>query len=259
MIYQKFFIFICLFCGNLLHSFEEKTGLQFYKETDHFRAYCMERDVSSAETMLRDLEQYWTTWNQNLFSVPFSSKLKLNIFPDIQAYHLKILGDSSAPDWSVCNWDKENTISLVSPKNPGPMHTEESIMKCGRLCLGWFLTNQKYGDRLPFWLAIGISYYEVKIYSKELVYRTLLNQDNAIKVPPLSQLEARRDFPDRPDLIASYVLTEFLIDHCGWNKALAVFDDYSSFENILGFSKEEFRKRCAKSLQEERVSFAGTK
>ena len=125
------------------------------------------------------------------------------------------------------------------------MHSKDSIMKCGRLCLGWFFTHQKYKDFYPYWLAIGLSYNEVKIYSKELIYHHLLNKNNEIILSSLSQLEEIKEL-DRSDLIACYVLTEFLVENWGLDKALAVLDDYDSFENIIGISKEEFRIKCAK-------------
>lgn len=246
--FKMFFTFLCLLSGNFLFPFDDTSDLSFYKETDHFQTYCLEQDNTAADLMLQNLEQYWIQWNQDIFSVPFSNKIKLSIFPDIQSYHLKILGNSSAPDWVVCTQGRD-FISLVSPKNPGSIHSEESIMKCGRLCLGWIFTYQKYGDQ-PRWLVIGLPYYEVKMYSKDLVDQYLLNKNNELEIPLLSQLETLDGHSlDRSGKIACYLLTEFLIDQWGLDKALALLNDYSSFETILGVSKEEFRIKCIQHCQ----------
>lgn len=241
--FKKFLIFCCFF-GNVLFSIEKTLDLSFYKESEHFKIYCLKQDFSAAESVLKDLEQYWIKWDQNLFSINFSEKIKLNIFPDIQSYNLKIFNRNTYPDWSVCQY-KDNSISIVSPQNPGPMHSEESIMKSGRLCLGWYFTHQKFNDFYPLWLALGLSYNEVKIYSKKLIYQHLLNKNNEIEIPLLSQLEEEKEL-DRSGLIACYILTEFLVDQWGFDKALALLNDYSSFEKILGISKKEFRVQCAR-------------
>jgi hypothetical protein len=240
--FKKILALSCLFCGSCLFSSEDTFGLPFYKETEHFQAYCVEQDYAAAETLLQDLEQFWGKWSEDLFPVSCLNKVKLNIYPDIQSYHSTIFGNSSHPDWLVCT-RQGNSLSIVSPQNPGPIHSEESVMKCGRLCLGWFLTSQKY-DTLPFWLSAGLSYCEVKIYTKEQVYQYLLNKRNEIDIAPPFLLEEPRQVAKRADLVASYVLTEFLIDRWGLEKAFAVLNDYSSFETILGVSKEEFRREC---------------
>ena len=103
-------------------------------------------------------------------------------------------------------------------------------------------------------LALGLSYNEVKIYSKELIYQHLLNANNEIEIPSLSQLE-EKELDGRSGRIACYILTEFLVENWGLDKALAILNDYSSFEKILGISKEEFRIKCAKHHQPEVARF----
>lgn len=251
--FRKFLLFSCLLWGNFLLADQAKLELSFYKETEHFQAYCLEQDFTATEELLQDLEQYWIKWTQDLFNSPFHEKIKLNIFPDTQSYHCQIIGDSAAPDWKVCMFNYENnSISIVSPSNPGTVHSKDSIIKCGRLCLGWFFVYQKY-DLFPFWLAAGLSYYEAQIYSQELVYKYILNDNNEIDIPSLAKLEARGQPLERKDLIACYVFAKFLIDNWGMDKAFAVLDDYSSFETILGVSKEEFRIKCAQYLQLAKV------
>jgi hypothetical protein len=247
--FKKTLLISFLFVANFLSSHEEPLNLTFYRETEHFQACCLGQDCAATDSVMQDLEQYWVKWNHEVFAVILPKKIKLDIFPDIRSYNLKIFGSGSYPGWRVCTANEsEGTISLVSPKNPGPVHSEESIMKAGRLCLGWIFTHQKYG-MVPFWLCRGLAYSQVKIYSKETINQYLLNKNGEIQIPSLANLEEENKAADRPALIASYILTEFLVDNWGLDKTLALLNDYSSFERILGISKDEFRARCARHYQ----------
>jgi hypothetical protein len=243
----KKILVLCLW-GSCLFSSEE---LPFYKETEHFQAYCLDQDCAAADMLLQDLEQFWIKWSEGLFAVSCSQKLKFKIYPDVASYHFKIFGNSSPPEWPVCTFNhRENSFSIISPKNPGFLQSAEAILQSGRVCVGRFLLFQKYGT-LPFWLSVGLSYYEVKMHTQEQVYEYLLNKRNEIYIPPLSLLEEPRVFSKRSELLACYVLAEFLIDNWGWEKAFNVLNDYSSFEMTLGVSKEEFCAWCFEYVQKK--------
>jgi len=248
---KKLLVISLMFFGSFLYT-EETIDLPLYKETEHFEAFCLEKDSVATESVLLDLESCFRKYSLDFnYSFSLDHKIKLNIYPDIQSFHKKISeGKFSMASSAIAKYDvKDNSILLVSPKNPGVIHSEESAMKCGRWCLNEFFLTKKYGF-FPEWLCLGLSLYEVKIYSRDLLYQHLLNKNHEIELPPFSQLEeSHREPQERSFFVARYALAEFLVTKWGMDKALTILDDYSSFEAILGISKERFLKECIQYYQ----------
>ena len=249
---KRILVFACLFWNVFLFS---NTDLPLYKETEHFQVYSLEEDHVNANLLVQDLEQYWEKWNKDLFQVSFSGKVKLEIFPDAQSFYkqadsvseISMHRDPNRPAWMLCMYnEEENSIYLVSPQS---QPYENSIIKTGKLCLGWFFMYQKY-NYSPFWLNIGIPYCETKIYSKDMVDQYLLNENKELTLPLLTQHEDPDYISKRPDLLACNIFAEFLIDQWGMDTALTLLEDYSSFEEILGISKEEFHAQCLQYLKQ---------
>jgi len=236
--------------GGTLYSVES-INLPLYQETEHFQAYCLEKDRDATREVMLDLESFAKKYEQDWnFSFPVE-KIKLYIYPDIQTFHQTRSYDKQCrADYKIGGYDeKNNAISLVTPKNCGPLHTEISAMKSARWCLGLFVMNKKYGF-YPDWLCYGLPLYEVDMYTKDQVFKYLLNGKNEIVIPPISQLEGEDvSQQGRAWVVSRYVLAKFLVDNWGMDKARAVMDDYASFETILGISKEEFREECIQYWQ----------
>jgi hypothetical protein len=248
---KKFLVIFLAFFGNFLYS-EDTKNLPFYKETEHFQAYCLERDIDATEEVLLDLESFSKKYTQDFnFSFP-DEKIKLCIYPDIQTYHQTswYYDKESRADYKIANYNpKDNTFSLVTHHNCGPLHTKESAIKCGRWILGLYVMVKKYGFD-PDWLSYGLALFEVDMYTKDQIYQYLLNKDNQIKIPSISQLEGEDVTQQgRAWGVSRYVLAKFLVDNWGMDKARAVMDDYASFESILGISKEEFCQKCIEYYQ----------
>jgi len=179
-----------------------------------------------------------------------SEKIKLMIYPDIKSHHNAVDEQwHHNSDWCIANfWEEDNSLKMVSFNNPGPMHTKASAINSSKTVLTWGLmysNNKLY----PSWLTLGLGLYEGEAYSRDLIYKYLVN-DDVFEILPLSQLEPElKENPDRSVLVSYYVLVKYLANHWKWDKVLALLENYSDFESILGISKEDFRKECIQFYQ----------
>jgi hypothetical protein len=253
---KKFLLIALLFLTGVLYS-EEANGLPFYTETEHFQAYCLQKDVVATENILQDLEQFYKKCSQDFCYLPQSSeKIRLNLYPDIQAFH-STLKEKTLSQWKVCKFSsKDNCISLVTPKNPGTIHTEKTMMKCARHTLGLFFIHQKCKQSSP-WMRLGLACYESKVYSIEELKQHLLSSAGEVLMPSFFQIDEQMkngEFTSRSYPVAAYAYVEFLVKNWGWNKTLALLENYSSFETILQISQEDFQKKCIQYYQENLFS-----
>lgn len=249
---KKFLIVALTFLGNFLYC--EEPNLPFYKETEHFRAFCVTEDRIAAESILQNLEQHFIKCSQDFHYLPKSSKkIRLNIYPDIQTFH-SILKEKTLPHWKVCRYSSEdNTISLVNPENPGTANSKETVMKSARYGVGCFFMQEKCSF-FPRWLALGFACYEANAYTKDQLRQYLLNDESKIIMPTFAQIDgqvSKKDFDSRAYPMAAYVYVEFLVTNWGWDKALAILENYADFENILQMSKGLFQEKCSQHCHDE--------
>ncbi len=251
---KKFLLISLVFFGGILYS-EETSQLTFYKETEHFQAYCLKRDVAVTETVLHDLEEYYRECSRDFHYLPSSSeKIRFYLYPDIDTFH-SLVYHHSLPQWEVTNCSaKTNNFYLVNPKNHGTIHTEETVMKCAKACLGDFIIDKKYGSASELWLREGLNLYKAKLYSKETRRQYLLNSNGQIEMPSLNKL-LKNDHTDRRFYAACCMYAEFLVNEWGWDKALALLENYSAFESILQISQKKFQEMgvqyCQKILSSD--------
>lgn len=250
---KKLLIVFLSFCGVGFCS-EETINFPFYKETEHFQAYCLKDDAVATEEVLQDLESFYNKICLDFNYMPTSfKKIRFDLYPDIQTFHAT-LHEQNLTQWKIANvLFKDRRISLVNPKNPGTVHTEETAMKCGRYALGYFLTLEKYPASSLQWTSLGLATYMSKVYSIEVIRQNIADSNGRIILPSFSQIDeqlANREFTARSYPIAACLYAEFLVTNWGWDKTLAILEDYSAFESILQVSQEEFQKMCVQSWQE---------
>lgn len=161
-----------------------------------------------------------------------TKKITFEIYPNLESFHHAI-NWPTAPDWLI-GQTSIDTIQRVSPHNPGPYHTYESVMT--------FITSMyNHHDSIPRWLHQGVALYKAEFFSKNVSEKFALH----ISSPTLQQLEAiAKDdttaFDELDGFRVSYSLVQFIDHGWGWESILDVLEDYSQFEEILNINKELF-------------------
>lgn len=244
---SKFFSFLLalvLWQGAWTYA-SERTNFPLYLENEHFQIFCEEKDQAAANQMLQILESHFGKLSKD-FEHLYTDKIHIHIFPTIEQFH-EAIHWPSAPAWIVANSGdglEPHTFFIVSPVNPGTYHSFESILKISVVNLTKLFIADKYKKHSPYWLRIGIAFHEAGMVQKNLTKRLIEVKNSKGLIPTLHQLETvpLEEFNQIGGYSYAYALAEFIIQTWGWEKVLALLDDYSSFESVLEVSKQDFRE-----------------
>ena len=130
---------------------------QLTAESDNFIINHYEDDTPIINQILNLLEDNYTRITSLLQAKP-STKSTLNVYPNLNALH-KAIGRKDAPDWLAGNYDMNSgTIHIVSPSNPGPEHTFDSVMA---IAVHEFvhLVAAQINNKAPDYIAEGLATY----------------------------------------------------------------------------------------------------
>jgi RNA polymerase sigma-70 factor (ECF subfamily) len=235
--------------GYLIAQQEE---LRLYKETEQFKLFCTPVDDTVANEMLQTEEMFFNKLTKE-FDHIYSKQVLIYIYPDLKTFH-EAINWPDAPDWVIGNTTKDERMT-VSPRNPGPAHTYDSVMRSNINGLVMLYINDKYKnhDAIPRWLCQGVSLYKAHFYSSENIAHKLTQ--NTLALPTLEQLESvdknnTLAFDKLNGFKASFSMVQFIDQKWGWRSILALLEDYSKFEEIVGLTKDEFRDQWISFLKE---------
>jgi len=169
-----------------------------------------------------------------------TKKIIIEIYPDLSAFH-KAVGEPDAPSWFMGTY-KGNILRIVSPLNPGPEHTYESILKSTvHLFAMWLIFD--INSSAPKWLRQGIGGYEAKQMTHDYIrssIATLLLQD---KIPAFAELNNDSwDFETMGGFQFSYKIVEFLIAAYGIDKLNLLIRNPDDFEGVYHCSEAELHE-----------------
>lgn len=100
--------------------------IELRKETEHFEFYCVESDVECLEDLAGTLEENYTKITTDL-KTDLDFKVKVHVYKDIDTFH-KATGLNDSPAWGV-GIALGNGIQIVSPLNPGPKHSYQTMIQ----------------------------------------------------------------------------------------------------------------------------------
>lgn len=161
---------------------------------------------AAADTILKVLTANYDRVADSL-NVQLTEKVVVNVYPDLSSYHTSI-GWADAPDW-VVGTAGDNKIDLVSPYNPGPVHTFESIMDViTHELVHCFVHKLSNGANISTWINEGSAAYlsyQVNNVNNVCYY---INQNSGI-IPTLNELNNGSTFGNIGGYSFSYTIGEF--------------------------------------------------
>lgn len=157
-----------------------------------------------------------------------SKKIVIEIYPDLPTFH-QAVGEENAPNWFMGTFE-DNVLKIVSPLNPGPEHTYQSILTSTvHLFTMWLITD--INPLAPKWQRQGIGGYESKGMSEEFIKSSTLDHIHNLVIPSFQELNNDTwDFETMKGFQFSYLIVEFIIVKYGLdalNKAIRNPDDFN--------------------------------
>lgn len=249
----------------------ETNAMALHHSSQHFDFYSTENDSKTLNNISKKLEKNYDRITEHL-QTQFSKKIRVLIYPNIESFH-KAIHKPNAPGW-VVGTAAINELKMVSPLNPGKVHTYQSLMqvivhelvhtavlnmRTHRGLVGlpeWFnggfshLEVSQIGDdmrrglvRLPKWLSEGYAFYEAEQMTDDMREAAKLHsQKNA----PPSWVELDKantaEFGKIHGYTYSVLIIEFLVTTYGFEKLIELIKEPEDIEAIYGRTKENLEK-----------------
>lgn len=213
------------------------SNLHFSSSSEHFEIACAEQDIEESIALLQLSEPLYAQLSQE-YHYQFPDKIHVRLFPDITSLHQAIHRED-APDWWIINFG--SPIQMVSPRNPGPYHSAKNLRKAFlKTLVEAFIYNKFSNHNAPWWLVTGVSAKRV-----DWPYHPLPSF-----YPKIQELEAATyGIPGMGWCAMS--LTSYIETQYGKESLHKLLEDYSSFEAVLGLSKEELSVEWHAFLKKE--------
>lgn len=253
MINFKEFIFIIFYfiCINYQINTNSKNNeiIRYQQSSEHFEFYSIKKDIESLKDLEINLEKNYFKITNDL-GTSFSIKIKVYIYPDIKTFHEKI-NIRNGPGWLV-GIGLYNELHMVSPLNPGSIHSYESLIKVVVHEFTHVATINLIGNNrsIPKWLYEGIGYYEAEQITDTLrkKIKDLVLKD---EIPTFNELETMSyiKFGDTGGYNFSAIIVEFLIENYGLDKVISLIKQPENYKSIFGLSKEELEKKWIKYVK----------
>ncbi|GGG60764.1 RNA polymerase sigma factor [Paenibacillus radicis (ex Gao et al. 2016)] len=178
-----------------------------------------------------------------------SCKTIIEIYPDLPTFH-QAVGEADAPNWFMGTYEG-NRLKIVSPLNPGPEHTYESIIKSTlHLYTMWLIED--INATAPKWVRQGIGGYEAKQMTEEFIANTTADAVRRGEIPEFLEFNNDTwDFETMKGFQYSYLIVEFITESYGLDTLNQVIRNPHEFNGIF--------KRSESELREQWISYMKTK
>lgn len=248
---------LSLLALSFFHISVLSAALSAYKDENFFRMYYEPSDARVAKELakvaVKSIEKMSQDFQHTLSGDIGHGKIQIMVYPNLQALH-DAIKMPNAPNWLVGHYQPSSrTISMVSPNNPGPVHTYKNLFHTIRHQLANAFIFEKFANAsIPRWLRTGCAMLEAEqIFLVKA--RLYILSKNHLLIPSLAQLEDTKidNFVKMDGFACSYAFVEYLKEKWGWSTVLALLKDYSSFEAILNMSQDQFTSECIQFIDKK--------
>ena len=246
-------ILVCLTISKL--AGQNIDSLNLAKESQHFNFYSTNGDIKVLDSLAITLENNYSRITNHL-GIQIDKKINVRVFPNLKTFHLAI-NYPDAPDWVVGSSNGDE-LMMVSPLNPGSIHTYESLMQVIVHEFVHIAVSYARGDKgwttLPRWLNEGYAQYEAGQINEHI--RKIVESSVIAKTPPTwTQLATASvmEFGNMNGYGLSVTIVEFLVVTYGIEKLVLLIKEPENFENIYGLSENTLEKQWIQYLKHEKI------
>lgn len=212
---------------------EDNSTLSLKQESDHFMFYATDKDKEVLDELEKSLEDNYERISKNL-GVKLERKVNVSIYPDIESFHDGI-GMSDAEDW-VVGAAKNGEMFMVSPSNPGSVHTYDNLMKVIVHEYAHILVGE-INSTTDIYLNEGMAVVQAN-QIEENTKKFLKESCELNKLPTIDEIKNNFfELDERYELSGGFV--EFLVNNYGYDKVTKIIAEPQNLENITELSKNE--------------------
>jgi hypothetical protein len=220
-------------------------SLDLQKTSIHFDYYSSDADRKVLDDIANVLEENFTRITNRL-QTQFAERIRVYIYPDTRTFHAAIYVPD-APDW-VVGAGGINELKMVSPLNPGSVHTYASLMQAIVHELVHAAVLNARGERglagLPKWLNEGFAFYEAHQMT-DAMSQTVKSHATKEPLPTWTTLDTASvtEFGNMDGYVLSTMIIEFLVNTYGYEKLLKLIKAPESMNAIYGTSRDSLEKQ----------------
>lgn len=185
--------------------------LSLQDESEHFAFFGVDEERPTLAVMAETLEGERDLILEHLEAdVPF--KVQVEVYPDLSSFHAAA-GFPNPQDWFIGQIAGSSTIRIVSPRNPGPVHTYASVMRgVVHEFVHIVTTHVNAATASRSWLSEGTALYEARQTPSREKVRAIVASGT---VPRLAQLSSYVDFVAHDGYTFSYTIAEYIVSRHG--------------------------------------------
>jgi hypothetical protein len=246
-------IFVCLTIPKLVG--QNNDSLNLTKESQHFKFYSTNGDIKVLDSLAITLEKNYSRITNHL-RIQIDKKINVKVFPNVKSFHAAI-NYPDAPDWVVGSCIGYE-LFMVSPLNPGSVHTYESLMQVivhefVHIAV-YYACGNKVVTGLPKWLNEGYAQYEAGQVNEHI--RKSVESSLREKAPPTwTQLDtaSAMEFGYMNGYGLSVTIVEFLVVTYGIDKLVSLIKEPENIETIYGLPENTLEKQWIQYLKHEKI------
>ncbi|KOR89029.1 RNA polymerase sigma factor [Paenibacillus solani] len=179
-----------------------------------------------------------------------SSKIVIEIYPDLPTFH-QAVGEVDAPDWFMGTFDN-NILKIVSPLNPGPEHTYQSILRSTlHLYTMWLISD--INPLTPKWIRQGIGGYEAQQMSRDFIRSTTSEAIRNGTIPSFEELNDHSWEFGKTGFQFSYLIIEYITKEYGLGRLNQFIRNLDDYHGIFHLTKEELHRQWVEALQNQLI------
>ncbi len=229
-------------------------SLNLAKESQHFNFYSSPGDIKVLDSLAKTLENNYVRITNHL-GKQIDKKINVKVYPTLKAFHIAIHYPDS-PDWVVGSSNGKE-LMMVSPLNPGSVHTYESLLQVivhefVHIAVAYARDNNIPGSSR--WLNEGYAQYEAGQVNDAV--RKSAESSVTTKAPPgWTQLDSLpvMEFGNINGYALSATIVEFLVLTYGMDKLVLLIKEPENIESIYGLSKDSLEKQWIGYLKHEKI------
>ncbi|WP_274366235.1 RNA polymerase sigma factor [Paenibacillus thermotolerans] len=194
------------------------------------------------EELKANVERILTTYRHRP-----SQKIAIEIYPDLSTFH-QAIGEPDAPNWFMGTYER-NKIKIVSPLNPGPEHTYQSVLRHTISLFTMWLVKD-INPLAPKWLTHGLGGHEAKQMSQEYIQYSTSEAIRNDAVPSFQALTNDTwDFEKMGGYGFSYLIVEYLLHSYSSDELNKFIRDTTDFQSAFQVSEAELHAMWVQYLK----------